>query len=100
MDRLIALDRVPPQDRACFMFDHPSLHWPTYGFLDYTVLARHAKRHNYRCNSHYSSRCLVRPFRCGAALTREQFAFVVIAHCLQSLDSNYPFAGFITVPSA
>ena len=38
---------VSPPVRACFMFDDPNLHWPTYGFLDYAVLARHAKRYNY-----------------------------------------------------
>jgi hypothetical protein len=38
---------VSPPLRACFMFDDPNLHWPTYGFLDYAVLARHAKRYNY-----------------------------------------------------
>ena len=40
-------DWVSPPLRACFMFDDPNLHWPTYGFLDYAVLARHAKRYNY-----------------------------------------------------
>jgi hypothetical protein len=38
---------VSPLLRACFMFDDPNLHWPTYGFLDYAVLAHHAKRYNY-----------------------------------------------------
>src|SRR5215203_5909127 len=38
---------VSPPLRACFMFDDPNLHWPTYGFLDYAVLAQHAKRYNY-----------------------------------------------------
>jgi hypothetical protein len=38
---------VSPPLRACFMFDDPNLHWPTYGFLDYAVLAHHAKRYNY-----------------------------------------------------
>jgi hypothetical protein len=38
---------VSPPLRACFMFDDPNLHWPTYGFLDYAVLARHAKRYDY-----------------------------------------------------
>ena len=38
---------VSPPLRGCFMFDDPNLHWPTYGFLDYAVLAHHAKRYNY-----------------------------------------------------
>lgn len=33
--------------RACFIFDDPSLYRPTYGFLDYRLLARHAAQHNY-----------------------------------------------------
>ncbi len=37
----------PPPLRACFMFDDPNLHWPTYGFLDLRKLARHARELNY-----------------------------------------------------
>ena len=33
--------------RACFVFDDPSLHWRSYGFLNYRALADHAARHNY-----------------------------------------------------
>ncbi len=33
--------------QACFVFDDPSLHRPSYGFLDYRRLAEHAARHNY-----------------------------------------------------
>jgi hypothetical protein len=36
---------VPP--RACFIFDDPSLYHPTYGFIDYRLLAEHATRHDY-----------------------------------------------------
>ena len=38
---------VPPPLRACFMFDDPNLHRPTYGFVDYAALARHAREHCY-----------------------------------------------------
>jgi hypothetical protein len=37
----------PPPLRACFMFDDPNLHWPTYGFLDLRKLALHARDFNY-----------------------------------------------------
>lgn len=37
----------PPPLRACFMFDDPNLHWPTYGFLDLRKMARHAREFNY-----------------------------------------------------
>ncbi len=36
-----------PAPRACFVFDDPSLHRLSYGFLDYRLLAEHAVRHNY-----------------------------------------------------
>jgi hypothetical protein len=28
--------------RACFMFDDPNLHWPSFGYIDYRELLRHA----------------------------------------------------------
>jgi hypothetical protein len=40
-------DWEPPPLRACFMFDDPNLHWPTYGFLDLRKMARHAREFNY-----------------------------------------------------
>jgi hypothetical protein len=40
-------DWVAPPLRACFMFDDPNLHWPTYGFLDYRALIQHSKQRNY-----------------------------------------------------
>ncbi|WP_413936188.1 hypothetical protein [Nitrospira sp. BLG_1] len=36
-----------PPLRACFTLDDPNLHWRTYGFVDYSNIAVHAKRHNY-----------------------------------------------------
>ena len=30
----------PPEMRACFMFDDPNLHWPTYGYVNYSHLAQ------------------------------------------------------------
>lgn len=41
-----ALYAAPPL-RACFMFDDPNLHWPSYGFVDYRQIASHAARENY-----------------------------------------------------
>jgi hypothetical protein len=38
--------RSPPL-RASFVFDDPNLHWPSYSYLDYEQLARHAVQHNY-----------------------------------------------------
>ena len=38
--------RRPPL-RAAFVIDDPNLHWPTYGFVDYAALARHAREHAY-----------------------------------------------------
>lgn len=36
-----------PPLRACFMFDDPNLHWPSYGYADYRQLAREAEEHHY-----------------------------------------------------
>lgn len=36
-----------PPLRACFIFDDPNLHWPRYGFVDYTAIAAHAAKENY-----------------------------------------------------
>jgi len=36
-----------PPLQACFMFDDPNLHWPTYGFINYQEMAKHAELHNY-----------------------------------------------------
>jgi hypothetical protein len=38
---------MPPKSRACFMFDDPNLHWPTYGYVRYQELAIAAERDNY-----------------------------------------------------
>jgi hypothetical protein len=32
---------------ACFVFDDPNLHWPSYGFVDYRKLVVQAERENY-----------------------------------------------------
>ncbi len=37
----------PPMPRASFIIDDPNLHRPSYGFLDYRVLAEHAAQHGY-----------------------------------------------------
>lgn len=36
-----------PLPRACFVFDDPNLHWPSYGFVDFRRLARQAAKENY-----------------------------------------------------
>jgi hypothetical protein len=36
-----------PGPRACFMFDDPNLHWPSYGFIHFGSLAQEAEKHNY-----------------------------------------------------
>ncbi len=36
-----------PPLQACFMFDDPNLHWPTYGFINFTEILQHAQVHNY-----------------------------------------------------
>jgi len=41
---------VPPPLQACFMFDDPNLHWPTYGFINYFEMAIHADLHNYHAS--------------------------------------------------
>lgn len=38
--------QAPPQ-RACFLFDDPNLHWPSYGFVKLEQLASQARRHGY-----------------------------------------------------
>jgi hypothetical protein len=40
-------DWVAPQLRASFILDDPNLHWPTYGYVRYADLARHAEEHQY-----------------------------------------------------
>jgi hypothetical protein len=40
-------DWTGSSSKACFVFDDPSLHWHSYGFLNYRMLAEHAKRHGY-----------------------------------------------------
>jgi len=36
-----------PPLQACFMFDDPNLHWPTYGFINFSEMVKHAELHNY-----------------------------------------------------
>lgn len=36
-----------PSPRACFVFDDPNLHWPSYGFIDFRELARQAAKESY-----------------------------------------------------
>jgi hypothetical protein len=33
--------------RACFMFDDPNLHWPSYGYVNYRAIAARARREHY-----------------------------------------------------
>ncbi len=40
----------PPAPRACFLFDDPNLHWPSYGFVKLAELGRHARRHGYHAS--------------------------------------------------
>jgi len=40
-------DWQPPPRQACFMFDDPNLHWPTYGYLDFNEIGLHAREHGY-----------------------------------------------------
>jgi hypothetical protein len=42
-----AQDWAVPPLRACFLFDDPNLHWPSYGHLRFGELARDAARHGY-----------------------------------------------------
>lgn len=44
--KMIAGWAFPPV-RACFMFDDPNLHWPSYGYVRYADLASDAELHNY-----------------------------------------------------
>jgi hypothetical protein len=37
--------RPPP--RATFVVDDPNLHWPSYGYIDFAELERHARHHGY-----------------------------------------------------
>lgn len=39
-----------PSLRACFMFDDPNLHRPSYGFINFTDLIKHAKLHRYHAS--------------------------------------------------
>jgi hypothetical protein len=44
------IDWQPNRLQACFMFDDPNLHWPSWGFLDYRALANHAREHHYHAS--------------------------------------------------
>ncbi len=37
----------PPAVSACFLFDDPNLHWPSYGFVRYRDLLKQADAHGY-----------------------------------------------------
>ncbi len=37
----------PPEPKACFILDDPNLHWPTYGYVNFTEVAESAIRFNY-----------------------------------------------------
>ncbi len=41
------MDWLSVSPRCCFVFDDPNLHRPSYGFLDYRLLAGHAAEHSY-----------------------------------------------------
>ncbi len=47
--RSLTVDRgwEGPPLQGCFMFDDPNLHWRTYGFVNFSEMARHAQAHNY-----------------------------------------------------
>ena len=36
-----------PAPRATFLFDDPNLRWPSYGYIRFAELARHAREHDY-----------------------------------------------------
>ena len=40
-------DWTRPPPRAVFVFDDPNLHWPSYGYIRFPDLARHARAHGY-----------------------------------------------------
>lgn len=42
-----AIDWQPEGLRACFIFDDPNLHWPSWGFIDYEKMADHARASRY-----------------------------------------------------
>jgi hypothetical protein len=41
------VDWQAPTPHACLVLDDPSLYWPTYGFVNFRLIAEHAKRHSY-----------------------------------------------------
>ena len=43
------MDWLSVSPRCCFVFDDPNLHRPSYGFLDYRLLAGHAVRTQLLC---------------------------------------------------
>ena len=65
---------TPPPLRAAFIIDDPNLHWPSYGYVDFLDLARHAHAHRYHASMAiipldlwYFDRRAVRIFRESAA---------------------------------
>jgi hypothetical protein len=61
---------TPPPLRASFIIDDPNLHWPTYGYVRFAELARHARAHRYHAamatiplDLWYANRRAVRIFR-------------------------------------
>ena len=66
--------RPPP--RATFVFDDPNLHWPSYGYIRFPDLARHARDHGYHAamaiiplDCWYAHPAAARHFRPGEPLS-------------------------------
>jgi hypothetical protein len=66
--------RPPP--RAVFVFDDPNLHWPSYGYIRFSDLARHARAHGYHAvmaiiplDCWYAHPSAARQFRPGEPLS-------------------------------
>jgi hypothetical protein len=65
---------TPPPPRACFVLDDPNLHAPSYGYVDFRALARHATAHDYHVSmamipidGWFAHPAMVRLFRESAA---------------------------------
>src|SRR6202035_3410833 len=74
-----------PQPRAAFMFDDPSLHWPSYGHIDFADIAKRATRGGFHValatvpiDAWYANRRLVR-------LLRERRCLSLLLHGNQHL---------------
>jgi hypothetical protein len=97
---------TPPPIRACFMFDDPNLHWPSYGCLSYAKVLERARAERFHvsvscCVCHRAARRLLEfSLTSGQAVCRKPTAPVAVISWQRSHSSGtWPTAHARRVPS-